>query len=142
MSNRVTLGGKLMFPSRFANAADLGGKAHTVEIARITRERVTNPDPKVRNDRTLTDDQRLVDRWAIWFGAARRAFILGNEFAQSIADALNEPNADKWIGQRVEIYPTKSRGKDCVRARRAAPNGAASLPEALTITEEEEEEEA
>jgi len=114
---KITLNGEEMFPTRYARGEDLGGKAYAVTIERITQEEMTNP-------RTKQTEKKFV----IYFVGSRRGFVIGKEFAESIARALNEYNAEKWFGQRVIIYPHQTKLGTGVRARAIGTNHAEPTP--------------
>jgi hypothetical protein len=120
-----------MFPKRYANGEDLHGKSFTLEIAHITREEMTN----IKTHKTES-------KFVVYFfknkttGEITKGFVLGKEFAESIAVALDESNADKWAGRRVEIFPQQTRLGIGVRARRA-PNGTTMPPAQINDDEDE-----
>lgn len=125
MSNRITINGHEMFPTRYASAQDLKAKTYTLEIADVHLEKMTNP-------RTKQEQEKFV----IYFKNAKRGFVLGKEFAESIAQALGEYDASAWAGKKIEIYTVQTRLGDGVRARRA-PNGETPAPEVLNQDDEE-----
>jgi len=114
---KITLNGEEIFPARYAHGEDLKGKAYTVMIERIEHEEMTNPHTK-RNEK----------KFVIYFANSRRGFVLGKEFAESIARALAMNEAEKWIGQRVIIYPQQTRLGVGVRARAIGTNHAEPTP--------------
>lgn len=129
MSNKITINGAEMFPARYAGGDDLAGKAYTLRIERIEREKMTNP-------RTHQETEKHV----IYFAGAKRGFVLGKEFAESIAVALGEWDAALWHGKSVQIFPQQTRLGVGVRARKA-PNGITPLPAAILTADDQDEEE-
>jgi hypothetical protein len=127
---KVTFKSKEMFPTRYASGTDLAGKAYTLTIAKIAFEEMTNPKTHETHSKPV-----------IYFLNAKRGFVLGKQFAESIAIALGEWEAQKWYGRIVQIYPTQTRLGIGVRAR-PAPNGETPPPPAIAGEGEDEEEDA
>lgn len=121
---KVTMNGQEMFPTRYAGGADLHGKAFTLEIALVQPEEMNDPHTFEK-----------ITKWVVYFKGAQRGMVLGKQFAESIAEATGETDAQKWAGKRVEIYPQQTRLGVGVRARKA-PNGASVVPETLQEDEE------
>lgn len=100
-----------MFPSKYVKGDQLAGPV-TVTIASIRQEQSYKPG------------QGQVDIFVLWCQGAKRGIVLSRPLALSIAEALSEPDVDKWPGQAITIYPQPMRvaGRDLVaiRARAAA----------------------
>ena len=127
MSNKITLGGAELFPTRYFSGADLAGKSYIVEIRQIVHEEMTNPRTKAQ-----------ITKAVVYFVKPLRGAVLGKEFAESIATALGEWNADAWPGQKVIIYAKQTRLGAGIRAKSTAANHAEPAPD--TAGEEDAEE--
>lgn len=131
MSNKITLNGQELFPARYFTAQDLAGKAYTVTIRAIQKEKMHNPTSN-------KDEEKNV----IYFASPKRGTVLGKEFAESIALTLGEWDAGKWAGQKIVIAPTRVRnGKEGVRARSIAGNGAEKTAPPVADEDEDEDDE-
>lgn len=99
---------KLMYPSEYLNACDLGGKDATVTIERIDIESVPGPDGK------------KADKPVAHFKGAKKRMVLNKTCAKSIAHHFGN-DTDKWIGQKVTLYPTTCQAfgqtVECIRVR-------------------------
>lgn len=108
MGSSVLLGGELMFPSEYIKAIEFKGRDVTLTIATIVREKVPR--------QSGSKDECIVVR----FKETPKKIILNKTNAASIA-ALYGPEAEKWAGQRVTFYPTKTlcgrEMMDCIRVR-------------------------
>lgn len=121
---KVTMGGAEMFPTRYAGGSDLHGKSFTLEIAGVQMEEMNDPHTFEK-----------IQKYVIYFRGAQRGMVLGKQFAESIAEATGETDAQQWTGKRVEIYPQNTRLGVGVRARKA-PNGPSQVPDVLQEDEE------
>jgi hypothetical protein len=134
MSNKVTLNGQELFPSRYFTAQDLPtSKAFVVEIRAIHNEEMTDPRTK-----------KPVSKPVIYFVKPRKGAVLGDEFAESIAVALGEWQAEKWIGQKVIIerliVRTDRNGiKEGIRARAVTSNGLGVATAIPAIADDDED---
>jgi hypothetical protein len=127
MSNKITLNGAELFPTRYFSGADLADKSYIVEIRDIAQQEMTNPRTK----------QQVV-KPVIFFVKPVRGAVLGKEFAESIATSLNERDANKWIGQKIVIYPKQTRLGTGIRARAVGTNNAEPAPDATGEEDAEE----
>ena len=101
-------------PSRWLKAIHLEGKPRLLTITRFTVEKITE-------DKTGP---------VVWFAEDKRGLGLNVTNGQSIEKICGSPDPDRWIGQRIVVYPTETdlRGErvDCIRIR--APKAGAKLP--------------
>jgi hypothetical protein len=126
---KLTMNGQDMFPARYASGSDLAGKPYTLIIDRVAVERMTNP-------RTHQES----DKYVVYFTGAKRGFVLGKQFAESIATSLNETDAEKWKGKKVTLFPIETRLGVGVRARPPV-NGTSTLPDLLAHGDPDEDDE-
>jgi hypothetical protein len=126
MTQKITLGGQELFPTRYFSGDDLAGKSYTVEIVGIKQETMTNP-------KTHAEQVKPV----IYFAKTARGAVLGKEFAESIADALKEWNANAWTGKKIIIHPQQTRLGTGIRARAVETNHAEATPPKVDEDEEE-----
>lgn len=100
------------FPSKYLSAADLQGRALTLEISHVNEERIG-------------DENKLV----LYFHNKTKGFVLNKTNATTIASLLNSDDTDDWGGQKIIIRPDKTQfqGKvvDCIRVSVEAPRQAA-----------------
>lgn len=113
---------KKMFPNKYLSGDDLGGRSLSVKIARITSEEM----PAKRDYADDADDAgkpALETKWVIYFDGKNAGRVLNKTVAGQIAEALGEPDTDKWIGRWVDVYPVWIRAfgkrKNVVHFRRA-----------------------
>lgn len=113
MSIAATIDGELMFPSNYIGAADLKGKDVTLTIANVQRDElmVQGGKKEVKN--------------VIYFEKTPKMLVLNKTNAKTIL-ALYGSEAKAWVGSRVTLYPTETRGKEgklvpCVRIRELVP---------------------
>lgn len=101
----------LAFPTKYISAADLGGKAHVLEISDVTIE-----------DLPVTGGSKKTERKVIVsFKGAKKQWVL----IKTCARVLQRAHGDEmraWVGKKVELYPSTcvSFGEPntpCVRAR-------------------------
>jgi hypothetical protein len=105
---RVSMNGQELYERRYNTGDDLRGKPHTLTIEKVQIE-------------TMHPQGQAVRKAAIYFKQARRPFVLNKQFAESIAQALQEYDTAKWTGRDITIYPVPSRGGkgDTILARAA-----------------------
>jgi len=124
MSAKPTFGGKLMFPTEFLAAEDLGGKDYDVTIESVQAESLRTTDG-------------AADKFTIRFKGARKRLVLNKTNAKLIAAATGQPEARKWPGKRITLYPTNCQAfgetVTCIRVRETAPRQAA--PEVTETSE-------
>lgn len=112
MSINVTLDGKLMFPSQFLGAGDMGGKDMTVTIAGIEQ------------DELMMEGGKKSKKVVVYLRDTEKKLILNKTNAKTIAGLLGgEMRA--WSGKSITLFPTKTKcGRDmvdCVRVRPMLP---------------------
>jgi hypothetical protein len=112
MPSKVTLGGELLYPSKYLTAEDLKGKDTTVTIAKVLREDLMVKGGKPKKSVT------------VYFEKATKALVCNVTNADSIAH-LHGKRAEDWVGKQITLYPTKTTfGREpvsCVRVREKSP---------------------
>ncbi len=105
---RVTLNGQELYERKYNTGDDLRGKPHNLTIEKVQVE-------------TMHPQGQAVRKAAIYFKQAKRPFVLNKQFAESIAQALQEYDTAKWSGRDITIYPVPTRGSkgDTILARPA-----------------------
>ncbi len=105
---RVMLNGQELYERKYNTGEDLRGQPHTLTINKVQME-------------TMHPQGQAVRKAAIYFKQARRPFVLNKQFAESIAQALQEYDTAKWGGRDITIYPVPTRGGkgDTILARPA-----------------------
>jgi hypothetical protein len=103
-----------MFPKRYASGADLNGKAVVVVLDKVQSEqmRTTGTAPELK--------------FVLYVAGGKRGIVLSRTLAYQIAEAVDEPDVDKWPGKRITLYPEPMNvaGKPRIAIRaRAAANG-------------------
>ena len=123
-----------MFPRRYATGEDLQGKAITLTIASITREKM-HPQP----------NSPEVEKWVMYFKEARKGVVLNRPLAYQVGEFLGSEETDEWIGKRITIYPqpmtVAGRKVVAIRARaaRGAPEAAAeAIPPSLVEEDDDD----
>lgn len=105
----------LVFPSQYLKAADLKGREVTVVIAGINIENLIMVggvrDRKPAISMTTVNGRPIEKRW-----------IIPKTVAKQIAATLNEKRVERWVGQRVTMYPTTCKGQrgeevECIRVK-------------------------
>jgi len=81
-----------MFPSKYLKGADLKAPV-TVTIASVRTEKIYKPGTG------------MVDGFILYCEKAQKGVILSRPLALGIAQALSEPEADKWTGRQITLYP-------------------------------------
>ena len=103
---------KLMFPSRYLDAATLQGRDVVVEIESVSMQTLEGE----KGERDKRPCVRLAGKTKIW--------VLNKTNARVIAK-LYGPDVDDWRGQCVTVYPTKCEAfgetVECVRVRPSKP---------------------
>lgn len=104
-----------LFPSKYLRGAELKGPV-TVTIAAVKPESMYKPG------------QGQVTGYVLYCVSAKRGVVLGRALALQIAQAIGEPDTDKWAGHQVILFPQPMTvaGRDliAIRARAAAPQPA------------------
>lgn len=111
-----------MFPGKYATGEDLHGKALTLTISTVKREKM-RPNPASPE----------VEKFVIYFDGAQRGIVLSKTLAEQIAAAVGSDDTDHWPGQRVTIYPepvtVAGVARVAIRARKApAVQAAPEIP--------------
>src|SRR4030065_340740 len=83
-----------MFPRRYATGEDLQGRAITLTIATISREKM-HPQANAPE----------VEKWVVYFDEAKKGVVLNRTLAYQIAEFLGSEETDDWIGKRITIFP-------------------------------------
>lgn len=119
-----------MFPRKYANGEDLGGKATTLTIATVRTE-------KMRPQAGAPE----VEKFVAYFQGAAKGVILSRTLAYQIADITGSEDTADWISKKVTLYPQPMRvaGKDriAIRARKPAPGNGVEPPPAALSDEED-----
>lgn len=84
----------LMFPSRYLRAADFEGKAVTLTISEVLRDKVQ-----------MATGQKA-EKYIIRFRETDKELILNKTNAKAVAKVLEEPKAINWPGSRITLKPT------------------------------------
>lgn len=105
------------FPSKYIKAADLGGKEHTLTIAKVQIEDVGGQNNEE-------------DRPVMYFAGRQKGVVLNRTNATAIAHRYGD-DTDEWVNKPVTVYPdtTMFQGKmvDCIRMRVPAPPAEAGV---------------
>jgi len=100
---------KLLYPSEYLCAADLQGKAVTVEIESVKVEELQSADGH--------EDQKPVIRFT---GKAKR-LVMNKTNAKSIA-AIHGNDTDGWAGKKIILHPTTCEAfgetVECIRVKK------------------------
>lgn len=101
-----------MFPSKYLRGCELKGPV-TVTLQRVATEEVYKPGKGKQA------------AFVLYCHKASRGIVLSKSLAQSIAQALGEPDTDRWPGRQVIIYPepmtVAGQNLIAIKARPAAP---------------------
>jgi hypothetical protein len=123
-----------MFPRRYAIGEDLQGKAITLTINKITREKM-HPQANAPE----------VEKWVLYFKEARKGVVLNRTLAYQISECLGSDETDDWMGKRITIYPQPMTvaGKKVVAIRARAAESAAATGKAIppSLAEEGDDDE-
>lgn len=92
MAEKVTFGGAPLIPSKYLEAADLGGKRATVIIERIQRNVELGGPGKQKDKRPV-----------FWLRGKQKGWVMNTTNLNRIAEAYGK-KADQWIGKPVVIY--------------------------------------
>jgi CRISPR/Cas system-associated protein Cas5 (RAMP superfamily) len=102
-------------PSKYIAAHELGGKDHTLTIAKVEAGEVESMG--------ATEKKCIVT-----FKEAQKPLAANKTNARAIASMYSN-DTTKWVGQRITIYPTTTRLKgetvECVRVKNVRPQGEA-----------------
>ena len=118
-----------MFPARYLRGQDLAGPILIV-ITAITREKMRAGPGKPEEEKYVLRFE-LVKGQTIKLDATQHppegyGLILRKVLAHQIVAALMLKDADKWIGQRIVIFPgpSKAAGEDVITTYARAPRAA------------------
>lgn len=99
-----------MFPRKYANGADFGGRAVTVTIARVNGELMHAPGSPETT------------KYVLYTQEGKKGIVLSRTLAGQIAAALGSDDTDDWSGKRITLYPEPVNVAGVARvAIRAAP---------------------
>ena len=122
-----------MFPRRYATGDDLQGRAITLTIASISREKM-HPQSNAPE----------VEKWVVYFEEAKKGVVLNRTLAYQIAEFLSSEETDDWIGKKITIFPqpmmVAGKKVTAIRARavRGAPEaGGEAIPASLAEEDED-----
>lgn len=108
---------KLLFPSEYVGAWDLGGEDRVVTITHIEMEDLVTMSGKKRKTEakpTLT------------FDGKQKRLVLNKTNAKTIAKMYGD-DTKKWIGKKITIYATTCEAfgetVECIRIRSDKPRG-------------------
>ena len=82
-----------VFPSKYLQAADLGGKPINVTIERAPLETLKNKNG---------EDVKTV----LYFRGAKKALPLNRTNWDAVADVTGEDDSENWPGYQIQLYPT------------------------------------
>lgn len=120
---------KDMFPSKYMNGNDLGGKSWSFKIASIKFEEMHDKQNNAK-----------IKKPVVYFSGPKKGLILNRTIAEQIMQATGQDDTDNWSGHVVTIYPTVVRafGADhtVIRVRRS-DNGPSETPETLAHDDDE-----
>ena len=111
-----------VFPSKYAKADELGGKAFTFRIKSWVKENMPNMQGK-REDKIV-----------LFLDGPKKGIILSRRTAMQITEAVEDAEMDNWPGKSVTVYPDqlKAFGKvHTVFCFRKADNGLDEPPAEL-----------
>ena len=110
---------KLMFPSRYLDAATLQGRDATVEIESVNMETLEGE----KGEKDVKPCVRLKGKKKLW--------VLNKTNAKIIAK-LHGTEVDGWVGKRITLYPTTCEAfgetVECVRVRKTLPRAQQQVP--------------
>lgn len=120
---------RLLFPTNYVGAADLGGKDVPLTIKRVVLEELT-----------MTGGRKET-KPVVYFERAQKRLVLNKTNAKAIANALGTPDTAKWIGQKVTLYATRcmfgAEEVDCIRVRAGKARGRERPPPATLPVDED-----
>jgi hypothetical protein len=100
------------FPSKYLKAADLKGRAVTLEITAAPEETLTGFDGQSQT------------KTVVYFAGTKKKLPLNRTNWNAIADVTGEEDSDNWPGHKIELYPavTEMNGRElpCIRVRTPA----------------------
>lgn len=115
-----------LYPSKYAKAADLNGKAVTLTMRRVVIEEMGHGDKREKKP-------------VLYFDKATKGVILNRTNAVTIANLYGD-ETDEWAGHRITIEPARVRAfgatHDVIRVRAEIP--AQPKPAAVVETMVEE----
>lgn len=101
-----------MFPKRYAAGEDLQGRALTLTIQTVRKERMRPGS-----------GQPEIEKYVVYFVDARKGVVLSRTLAQQIAAAVGSDDTDDWPGKKITIFPepmsVAGRNVVAIRARPA-----------------------
>jgi hypothetical protein len=111
-----------MFPSRFLIADNLKGKPVVLTIKSATVE-------ILKDNKTGRDQDKLV----LSFDRTEKLLPLNVTNFDAVVDVTGEDDSDRWVGHRIEVFPTTTRlgakTVACIRIRKPSRNNGPVLAE-------------
>jgi hypothetical protein len=83
-----------MFPKRYASGEDFQGKALTLTVARVEREKMFQPK-----------NASETEKWVVYFQEAKKGVVLNRTLAFQIAEILGSEETEDWVGAMITLYP-------------------------------------
>ena len=100
-----------MFPGKYVKSSELSQPVSLV-IKEVKLESVYNPR------------KGNIDVWVVYFDGAKKGLILNKVNAFAIAEITASEETDDWVGEEIELYPTKvsvaGEKKSAIRVRKPA----------------------
>ena len=125
---KVTLKGKLLYPTEYLAAIEFQGKDVTLTIDRLQEDKL----------RSIDGDDEF--KPVLYFVETKKKLIVCKTSLRVIG-ALIDPEADNWNGHRITLYPTTclayGETVDCIRVRPTAPPAKGNSIEPLTTAEKD-----
>jgi hypothetical protein len=110
------------FPSKYLCGEDLDGRAVTVTIEKIVKQRMP-----ARAGIPASDE------WVMFFAGKKKGLILRRKLARQVWKIFGTDEMNEWFGRQITLYPEtiKIAGEQMVtiRARAAGCNPAPDEPE-------------
>lgn len=117
---------KKYFDYRFISAEELDGKEVIMTIAGIDRDEVYSQSNRAKEKKATLS-----------FKETDKKIVLNKTNAKKITEVLGTPHVEKWIGQKITLYPTSVQGfgsnVDAIRIKKAPAGAVASKPELKQI---------
>ena len=92
------------FPSEWAQATDLDGRAVTATIVRIEQRKM----------RDLRDANKQVEKFVMYVKGGEKGIILSRRLAKQISEVVGDDEMNNWNGKIITLFPdwVKAFGKD------------------------------
>lgn len=109
-----------LFPRKYANGDDLGGRSVPAVISRVTLDEI-RPAGKPP-----------VQRPVLWVSGATRGVIMSRTLAYQVAEIVGSEDTDAWPGRKIVLYPVPmevaGRRVVAIRARKPHAVEESALP--------------